>query len=107
MEKKQSGAILMVVGGALMVVGSFLTWLTAKIDLVAFADAIKKETGVDIGGLPGFSSTPNSSSIAGTKGWEGKLALIGGSSFSPLASRRSWGRSRGHALRGSRSSAAP
>lgn len=78
MEKKQPGAILMVVGGALMVVGSFLTWLTAKIDLVAFADAIKKETGVDIGGLPGFSSTPNSSSIAGTKGWEGKLALIGG-----------------------------
>jgi len=78
MEKKQPGVILMVVGGALMVVGSFLTWLTAKIDLVAFADAIKKETGVDIGGMPGFSSTPNSSSIAGIKGWEGKLALIGG-----------------------------
>lgn len=72
MEKKQPGAILMVVGGALMVVGSFLTWLTAKIDLVAFADAIKKETGVDIGGLPGFSSTPNSSLIAGTKGLGGE-----------------------------------
>ena len=72
MEKKQPGVILMVVGGALMVVGSFLTWLTAKIDLVAFADAIKKETGVDIGGMPGFSSTPNSSSIAGIKGWEGR-----------------------------------
>jgi hypothetical protein len=78
MEKKQPGAILMVVGGALMALGSFLTWLTASLDLSALAAAIKQQIGVDVSGVPGFANTQHSFSAAGTKGWEGKLALVVG-----------------------------
>ncbi|MEA2558050.1 MAG: hypothetical protein QOG88_1588 [Actinomycetota bacterium] len=77
MEKKP-GAVVIIVGGALMTIGAFLTWVTAKVDLTAFADAIKEKTGVDVTGVPGFSSVAKSYSAAGIKGWEGKLALVGG-----------------------------
>ena len=78
MEKKQPGAIIMAVGGALMAVGSFMTWLTLKIDVTAFTDAIKQQTGIDLGGAPGLSTLQKPTSVAGTKGWEGKLALVAG-----------------------------
>ncbi len=78
MEKKQPGAIILTIGGVLMAVGSILTWLTLKFDVAVFADAIKQQTGVDVSGSPGFASLSQPTSIAGTKGWEGKLALVGG-----------------------------
>ncbi len=78
MDKKQPGAIIMAAGGALMAVGAVLTWLTLTFDVSVFTDAIKQQTGVDISGTPGFSSLSQPTSIAGTKGWEGKLALVGG-----------------------------
>ena len=77
MEKKP-GALVMVVGGALMAVGSLLTWLTANLDLTAVAAAIKQQIGVDVSGVPGFANAQHSFSAAGTKGWEGKFALIAG-----------------------------
>jgi hypothetical protein len=77
MEKKP-GAVVIVVGGALMTIGAFLTWVTAKVDLTAFADAVKAKTGVDVSGVPGFSTASQSFSAAGVKGWEGKLAVLGG-----------------------------
>ncbi len=78
MEKKQPGAIIMAVGGALMAVGSIMTWLTLKIDVTAFTDAIKQQTGIDLGGAAGLSTLQKPTSVAGTKGWEGKLALVAG-----------------------------
>ena len=78
MENKRPGAVLMVVGGALMAVGSFMTWLTASLDLTALAAAIKQQIGLDVSGVPGFSNSQSSFSAAGTKGWEGKVALVVG-----------------------------
>lgn len=77
MEKKP-GAIVLVIGGALMSVGAFLTWLTAKLDLTAVAAAVKEQIGIDISTVPSFANSQASFSAAGTKGWEGKLALIVG-----------------------------
>lgn len=75
MEKKP-GAMVLVVGGALMSVGALLTWLTAKLDLSAVAAAVKQQIGIDISTVPSFANSQASFSAAGTKGWEGKLALL-------------------------------
>jgi hypothetical protein len=77
MEKKPGG-IALLVGGALMAVGSVMTWLTASVDLTALAAAVKQQIGVDISNAPGFTSVQHTFSAAGTRGWEGKVALIVG-----------------------------
>ncbi|MEP7060402.1 MAG: hypothetical protein ABI828_06690 [Actinomycetota bacterium] len=77
MEKKQPGAMIMAVGGVLMAVGAVLTWLSFKIDPTELAAAFKDKTGVDVTGVAGFPRS-ETRSFAGTRGWEGKLALVAG-----------------------------
>lgn len=65
--------ILAIVGGALLFLGSFLTWATATIDLTKFATAL----GVDPSLLQG--AVPNNSfSASGTSANDGIITLIAG-----------------------------
>ena len=65
--------ILGIVGGALLFIGSFLTWATASIDVSKFAEAL----GVDPALLQ--SAVPDTSySTSGTGGSDGIITLIAG-----------------------------
>jgi hypothetical protein len=68
------GAILAVVGGVLLAVGSVLTWAKASIDIEAFAQAL----GVDPAQLQGAVGAETSKVVSGTSTSDGKLALVCG-----------------------------
>lgn len=68
-------AIVGIVGGALLVLGSFLTWATASIDLDALAEAL----GVDPALLQGAATGTQSFSVGGMdNGADGTFTLIAG-----------------------------
>jgi hypothetical protein len=68
--------VLGIVGGAMLFIGSFLTWATASIDLAKFAQAL----GVDESLLQGaMGGTPHSFSVAGMQAdADGKFTLVAG-----------------------------
>ena len=68
-------AIVGIVGGALLVIGSFLTWATASVNLDALAQAL----GVDPGLLQGVPTGSQSFSVGGLdSGADGTFTLIAG-----------------------------
>lgn len=73
MEKKPPvGVIIGVVGGALLFIGSMLTWATVSLDVPKFAQLL----GLDPSTLQGLSAQ-SSKSVAGTSA-DGKYTLIAG-----------------------------
>jgi len=74
MDSSRSTAwIVAIVGGALLIVCSFLTWGTASIDEARFAEIL----GVDVS-LVETLSPDISESVSGTESWEGWATLIAG-----------------------------
>jgi hypothetical protein len=72
-EEKQNSMVAPVlgaIGGVLLLVGAFLTWVTVSVDLAKLGTAF----GVDLSSV----SVPTVFHAAGTKGWEGKLAVVAG-----------------------------
>ena len=68
-------AIVGIVGGALLVIGSFLTWATASVNLDALAQAL----GVEPGLLQGVPTGSQSFSVGGLdSGADGTFTLIAG-----------------------------
>jgi hypothetical protein len=68
-------AIVGIIGGALLVLGSFLTWATASVDL----DALAKALGVDPALLQGAATGTKSFSVGGMdSGADGTFTLIAG-----------------------------
>ncbi len=67
-------AMLAVAGGALLAIGSVLTWAKASLDLDAFAQAL----GVDPAQLEGAVGAETSQVVSGTSTSDGKLALACG-----------------------------
>lgn len=77
MEDRDSapvGAILTAVGGALLILGSVMTWAKAAIDLPAFANAL----GIDPSLIPASAAAETSKAFAGTSSGDGKVALVCG-----------------------------
>jgi hypothetical protein len=66
------GAILGIIGGAALVIGSFLTWVTVSLDIAKFAQIL----GVSPAALQGATSS-TTFSAAGTHG-DGKITLVVG-----------------------------
>ena len=77
MERRDSdapiGAILTAIGGAILAVGSVLTWAKVSVDLGALANAL----GVDPALLSG-AGDQTSKTFAGTSGGDGKIVLVCG-----------------------------
>jgi hypothetical protein len=72
-EDKQNSMIAPVlgaIGGVLLLVGAFLTWVTVSVDLAKLGQAFH----IDLSSV----SVPTVFHAAGTKGWEGKLAVVAG-----------------------------
>jgi hypothetical protein len=65
--------ILGIIGGALLAIGSFLTWVTVTVNVNAFAGLL----GVDPSLLTG-AGVPSSASNAGIKTSDGKITLVAG-----------------------------
>jgi hypothetical protein len=72
-NSKSPAGILGIVGGALLLVGSFLTWVTLTLDLNAFAGLL----GVDPAQLAGAGVT-NSATNSGLESNAGKITLVTG-----------------------------
>jgi hypothetical protein len=72
-NSKSPAGILGIVGGALLLVGSFLTWVTLTLDMAAFAGLL----GVDPGQLSAAGVT-NSATNTGLKSNAGKITLVAG-----------------------------
>ena len=66
------GAILGIIGGAALVIGSFLTWVTVSLDIAKFAQIL----GVDASALQSATGS-TTFSAAGTHG-DGKITLVVG-----------------------------
>lgn len=66
------GAILGIIGGAALVIGSFLTWVTVSLDIAKFAQIL----GVDASALQSATSS-TTFSAAGTHG-DGRITLVVG-----------------------------
>jgi hypothetical protein len=68
--------VLGIVGGAMLFIGSFLTWATASIDIAKFAQAL----GVDQSLLQGaMGATPSSFTVSGMNAdADGKFTLVAG-----------------------------
>jgi hypothetical protein len=65
--------IMGIIGGALLIIGSILTWVTVTLDVNAFAELL----GVDPTLLEGSGVVPETSN-AGIKGNAGKITLVAG-----------------------------
>ena len=72
-DSKSPAGILGIIGGAMLIVGSFMTWVSVKLDVNAFAELL----GVDPSLLTG-AGVPTSDSSAGTKTSDGKITLVMG-----------------------------
>jgi hypothetical protein len=72
------GAIVGLIGGALLILGSFLTWLTLSFNLDAFAKVLSDATGVQVSPSDLSSNgLAGSTSASGIKN-DGKLTLVAG-----------------------------
>jgi hypothetical protein len=71
-------AIVGLIGGALLVIGSFLTWVTVSLNVEAFAKILSDATGVQVNPSDLASvGLPDSHSTAGIKN-DGKYTLVAG-----------------------------
>lgn len=73
---KPAAAILGIVGGSVLIIGSLLTWVTLAFDAQRFAQGIADAVGVDVSQLGTIPTLP-SSSEAGTAA-DGRYTLIAG-----------------------------
>jgi hypothetical protein len=73
---KPAAAILGIVGGAVLIVGSLLTWVTLSFDPQRFAQSIADAVGVDVSQLGTIPAVPSSEEVGTAV--EGKYTLIAG-----------------------------
>ena len=76
-EQKQDAMIapaLGAIGSVMLLVGAFLTWASASVDLNKLGQAL----GVDLSKIPVAQLPQTVAHVAGVRGWEGKLAVAAG-----------------------------
>ncbi len=75
---KQSSmpAFLGIVGAALLIIGSFLTWVTVTLNVTGFVDAIASHLHIDPSTIP-TAAVPGSASVKGIDR-DGKITVIAG-----------------------------
>lgn len=80
-----TGSILGVIGGALLALGSFLTWASVSVDGDRLAQSLGAALGVDPSQIP-VGSIPNQSrSFNGIDGSDGMITLVAGIAIVALA----------------------
>jgi hypothetical protein len=77
-SKPSAGAIVAIVGGIMLAVGSFLTWATVSLDTSALIDKLAEALGVTPDQLGDLPTDDVSNSVSGWDGSDGKITLVVG-----------------------------
>ena len=77
-SKPSAGAIVAIVGGVMLAIGSFLTWATVSVDTTALINKLAETLGVSAEQLQGVSTDSFSQSVSGWDGSDGKITLVVG-----------------------------
>ena len=77
-SKPSAGAIVAIVGGIMLAIGSFLTWATVSVDTTALINKLAETLGLPPEQLQGLSTDSFSNSVSGWDGSDGKITLVVG-----------------------------
>jgi len=77
-SKPSAGAIVAIVGGVMLAIGSFLTWATVSVDTTALINKLAETLGLPPEQLQGLSTDSFSNSVSGWDGSDGKITLVVG-----------------------------
>lgn len=77
-SKPSAGAIVAIVGGVMLAIGSFLTWATVSVDTTALINKLAETLGLPPEQLQGLPTDSLSSSVSGWDGSDGKITLVVG-----------------------------
>ena len=77
-SKPSAGAIVAIVGGIMLAIGSFLTWATVSVDTTALINKLAETLGLPPEQLQGLPADSFSSSVSGWDGSDGKITLVVG-----------------------------
>ena len=75
-SKPSAGAIVAIVGGIMLAIGSFLTWATVSVDTTALLNKLADTLGVSADQLQGVPTDSFSQSVSGWDGSDGKITLV-------------------------------
>jgi len=75
-SKPSAGAIVAIVGGVMLAIGSFLTWATVSVDTTALLNKLADTLGVSADQLQGVPTDSFSQSVSGWDGSDGKITLV-------------------------------
>jgi hypothetical protein len=77
-SKPSAGAIVAIVGGIMLAIGSFLTWATVSVDTTALINKLAETLGLPPEQLQGLPTDSFSNSVSGWDGSDGKITLVVG-----------------------------
>jgi hypothetical protein len=77
-SKPSAGAIVAIVGGIMLAIGSFLTWATVSVDTTALLNKLAEMLGVTADQLGPLPTDDLSNSVSGWDGSDGKITLVVG-----------------------------
>ncbi|HVD70874.1 MAG TPA: Trp biosynthesis-associated membrane protein, partial [Actinomycetota bacterium] len=75
-SKPSAGAIVAIVGGIMLAIGSFLTWATVSVDTTELLNKLADTLGVSADQLQGVPTDSFSQSVSGWDGSDGKITLV-------------------------------
>ena len=77
-SKPSAGAIVAIIGGVMLAIGSFLTWATVSLDTTALINKLAETLGVTTGSAGDLPTDDLSNSVSGWDGSDGKITLVVG-----------------------------